>query len=465
MSQESEEQILARQLYAEETEQAVLACMLLYPSEVLEEIVHQEIMEKDFFVPRHKLVFRALIQLHEEGMGIDGTILNRWFVDNKYDKEMDVISFIGTLYGVAALSQNLGSYLFTLAQKRLLREMDNALRLAKQDMLDMPDSATSVLERTESAFTQIWDRVQTKAESDFSVEIQEAGLSMIEHAGKGGGMKGLPTGFKKLDELTKGWESGQLIVLAALTGLGKSAIALSFLRRIVGGQFNAETGNHDLPGRPAKMFSMEMKRPELFPRFYAMETGISLDDLSMGNLGETAQNKVTRAQERMASWPLFIDDTSGMDIDLMRTRLRRAVKKHGVVLAVVDYLQRARSRKYANNKYAEVSYISWALKEMALENGIPIIALAQFNRAAAGKDDEEPNISQLRDSGSIEQDADKVLLLHRHKPGATKRVAKAGLSHYTLIAAKQRNGRQGKVDLDFYGYRMSFEDADEWGTG
>lgn len=467
VSQESEEQLMARQLYAEEIEIAVLGCMLLNPGEVMEEIVHQEIEEADFFVPQHKIVFRAMMELHQEEEGIDGTILHRWFVDNKYDKELDILAFIGTIYGASVITAHLGTYLRKLKDKRLLREMDRTVTDIKRDMLNMPDTSTSVLERAESAFTQIWDRVTARSESEFGMEIQEASLSIFDHADRGGGMRGLPTGFKKMDELTQGWKPGELIVIGARPGRGKSALMLKNIIAIAG-SFNERTGNYDLPGQPVHVETLEMTRGEMYERMYSIMSGVSLNDIMLGNLGESARAKILAARDTMSTWPLSIEDEPHMDIDLLMARAKRMKRTKGIAALFVDYLQLLQSRKYSRDRVNEVAYVTRMLKLIAMENGIPVIALAQLNRKDADKEEVEPHISHLKESGEIEQSANKVILLHQHSASSEahrKRAPKPGVVCCTAIAAKQRNGKMGRVDLDFHAYKVTFEDADEWGMG
>lgn len=467
MSQESEEQLMARQLYSAEAEKAVLGSMLAQPDEVIEEIIAAEAEKDFFFVPSHQIVFRAIMSTYESGEPIEVMIIHQWLADKDYADDVGSPGILAELLTGFANHLSVGSYIRILREKKTLRDLAEEAKARIKDILEMPDSVASVLDRAEKGLGDILERSVIRVESDFGMEIQESSLAIFDHADRGGGMQGLPTGFKKMDELTQGWKPGELIVIGARPGKGKSALMLKNVMAIVG-QFNEQTGSYDLPGQPVDVTTLEMTREEMYERMFSIMSGVSLNDIMLGNLGDAARAKISAARDIMSNWPLHLSDEPHMDVDLLRSRAKRMKRTKGVVALFVDYLQLLQSRKFSRDRVNEVAYVARRLKHIAMENGIPVIALAQLNRKDADKEDVEPHISHLKESGEIEQSANKVILLHQHAATSEahrKRAPKSGVVCCTAIAAKQRNGKMGRVDLDFHAYRVTFESADEWGTG
>lgn len=459
---------MARQLYSPEAEQAVLGSMLSQPDEVIEEVMAAEVDKDFFFVPSNQIVFKAIMGTYGDGEPVEVMIIHQWLADKGYADEVGSPGILAELLTSFANHLNVGSYIRILREKKTLRDLAEEAKARIKDILAMPDSVASVLDRAEKGLGDILERASVRVESDFGMEIQEASLSIFDHADKGGGMQGLPTGFKKMDELTLGWMPGELIVLGARPGKGKSALMLKNIIAVAGGQFNPDNGNYELPGAPVDVITLEMTRDEMYQRLFSIMSGVSLNDIMLGNLGEAARAKISAARDTMSTWPLSIEDEPHMDIDLLRARAKRMKRTKGIVALFVDYLQLLQSRKYARDRVNEVAYVTRMLKRIAMENGIPVIALAQLNRKDADKEEVEPHISHLKESGEIEQSANKVILLHQHSASSEahrKRAPKPGVVCCTAIAAKQRNGKMGRVDLDFHAYRVTFESADEWGTG
>ena len=458
---------MARQLYSVQAEQAVLGSMLSQPDEVIEEIIEGEIEKDFFFVPSNQIVFGAVMATYAAGKPVEAMIIHQWLADKGYAEEVGSPGILAELLTGFGSHHNVGSYIRILREKKTLRDLAEEAKARIKDILEMPDSVASVLDRAEKGLGDILERATIREESDFGMEIQESSLAIFDHADQGGGMQGLPTGFKKLDELTLGWRPGELIVIGARPGKGKSALMLSHVMAIVG-RFNDQTGNHDLPGQPVDVITLEMTRGEMYERLYSIMSGVSLNDIMLGNLGEASRAKIAAARDIMSNWPLHLQDEPNLDVDLLRSRTKRMKRTKGIVALFVDYLQLLQSRKYSRDRVNEVAYVTRTLKKIAMENEIPVIALAQLNRKDADKEEVEPHISHLKESGEIEQSANKVILLHQHSVNSEahrKRAPKSGVVCCTAIAAKQRNGKMGRVDLDFHAYRVTFSEADEWGTG
>lgn len=462
MSKESDDKLQTKALYSQEAEEAVLGCMLSQPDEVILEMVSFPLTEDDFFVPANKVIYRTLVKMHEEGDKIDVMLVHQQLDVDKVAQEVNSPGILAQLLVAFATHLNVRSYALIVRKKAVLRTLLNACSAIVQDATARPDAIAEVLDNAENTiFDTAQQQIVGSDESSFGIEIEEAMLGIMEHADAGGGLRGLPTGFKKLNDLTTGWNPGELIVVAARPGKGKTGLALAFIKTILENKFNVENGTHDIPGDAVQMFSLEMTRQDLYMRFYAMMAGVNLMDIMTGDLTENDRGKIAGAKEKMAYWKFFIDDTPRLDIDLIRSRTRRAKRKHNIAAMVLDYVQLAKSRKYPRDRQNEVAYISGTCKEIARENGIPVIILAQLNRNDATDEEKEPHIANIRDSGAIEQDADKIILLHELKNADRLKRATDSVKHYQAILAKHRNGRQGKVDMDFQAWRVFFTEVDK----
>jgi replicative DNA helicase len=465
---ETEDELMVKALYSAEAEKAVLGCMLAQPGEVIEEAINVPIEEGDFFVPAHQIIFRCLVEMYEEGESIDVMTLNQWLTDRleggrTLAERAGAPGILAEILVGFATHLNVASYFRIVKEKAILRALERVARELKADVIGMPDSVGEVLGRAESALTGVIDSVRYHSDADFGMEIEEAALSILEHADSGGGLRGLPTGFKKMDELTMGWIAGELIVVAARPGKGKTGLMLAFIKTLVENQFNVETASYDIPGRPVQMFSMEMRRTELYMRLYAMKAGVGLTNILTGSIGESERGRIKSAQSAMSRWPIFIDDTPRMDIALLRARARRAVRKNKVTAIFVDYLQLMKSRKYPRDPQNELADISGQLKAIAMENEVPVIALAQLSRKAdEGDKEDEPQMSHIKGSGAIEQDADKIILLHQDTNADRRSKQSDNVKHYKAILAKHRNGKQGSVEMDFQAWKVYFTEADMW---
>ena len=268
-------------------------------------------------------------------------------------------------------------------------------------------------------------------------------LDEIEAAGnRGGEMVGVPTGFTELDELTHGLHGGQLIIVAARPAVGKSTLCVDFAR-------NAAIRYN----KPAILFSLEMGRAEIAMRMLSAETSIPLQNMRKGTLANSDWTKIVAVRAQLNEAPLYIDDSPNLTLVEIRAKCRRLVKQYDLKLIVIDYLQLLTSGKKVESRQQEVSEFSRALKLLAKELDVPVIAISQLNRKSEDTKDKKPEISQLRESGSLEQDADVVILLHREGIGE-KDHPRAGEAD--LILAKQRNGPTGQVTVAFQGQYSRF---------
>ena len=448
-------------LYSAEAEKAVLGCMMAQPAEVINDAT-VALLKEDFFVPAHQEIFGALREMSNSSQAIDTISLHQWLTDRKLAEAVGSPGILAELLVGFATHLNVGSYIRIVKEKSLLRCLQSACSTIVQDIAEMPDSVPAVLDRAESAIFHVTNLGLTNSTVPAREEIDKA-IALIERfQSRKGHLQGLPTGFHRLDEMTAGWKAGEMIVLAARPGQGKTALALTFARRALEERYDEATDAWKKPGHSVGMFSLEMTNEQLMLRLLASYGSESLGRIRSGDLDEHAMQKLRLVAADMREWPLYLDDSSFLTINQLRGKARRMKDRHGIELLVIDYLQllRSESAQAKDNRQNEVAEISRGIKALAKELGIPIIILAQLNRKSE-EARQEPALHNLRESGAIEQDADVVLLLHR--PDAEKdedgNERQAGpVIPYNLIIAKQRNGPTDKLDILFHAPYTRFDD-------
>ncbi|MBP8130862.1 MAG: replicative DNA helicase [Candidatus Hydrogenedentes bacterium] len=417
-----------------EAECAALCCALL-DGDGLESVV--EILGRGdaaFHDRAHQAVYDAVYSLHKEGQPADAVSVVSWLREHGKLDVAGGASSVAELTGAAPTSANAGYYATTVRNRWLLRE---TLALATRAAGDAyqpdadPREVLGILEREALALLERGARNGAVIVETLIDETVNSFQVMLD----AGGLSGLPLGFADIDRLTAGLKPGQVCIVAGRPGTGKTALAL-----------NAALHVADTLRKPVAFFSLEMSRQELMIRMLYTLSGITLRDIENGRI--TPANAGERLRPALAAWkrmPLLIDDTPALDTTEIRSELRRLVRRQGVALAIIDYLQLVRPSARSDSRASEVAEISGALKAAAKECGIPVLALCQLNRQADG---ERPRLSHLRESGAIEQDADLVLLLcpDEKRPN----VVEANI-------AKNRNGRVGKALLLFDKDRQLFK--------
>jgi len=448
-------------LYSAEAEKAVLGCMMAQPAEVINDAT-VALKKEDFFVPAHQEVFGAMREMYNSTQAIDVMTIHQWLTDRKLAEAVGSPGILAELLVGFATHLNVGSYIQIVRDKSLLRSLQLACSTIVQDIADAPDSVPSVLDRAESAIFQVTHQGLTNSTVTAREEIDRA-LKLIEtFQTRKGHLHGLPTGFHKLDEMTAGWKAGEMIVLAARPGQGKTALALTFARHALDQRYDEATDSWKKPGHAVGMFSLEMTNEQLMLRLLAAYGSESLQNIRSGNLDEHSMQKLRMVAADMKEWPLYLDDSSFLTINQLRGKARRMKDRFGIDLLVIDYLQllRSESAQAKDNRQNEVAEISRGIKALAKELAIPIIILAQLNRRSE-ESKGEPALHNLRESGAIEQDADVVLLLHRpdqekDQDGNERPVGP--IIPYSLNIAKQRNGPTDRLDILFHSNYTRFDD-------
>lgn len=436
---------------APELEQAVLGAMMLERNAVNEAI---DILQPDsFYVDAHKRIFDAIQGLFRTDQPIDLLTVTQ---ELKRKGELDVVGgpfYISQLTNKVASSANVQYHARIISQKHILREM---IRISAGTMRDAYDDTTDVfdlLDRTEQEMYAITSGNLKRNYEPMSDLIQDA-IANIENAkNKGDGVSGVPTGFVKMDKLTGGWQRSDMVIVAARPGMGKTAFVLSMARNIAVEHKKA-----------VAVFSLEMSSTQLVTRLIASEAAIGSEKLRKGDLNEQEFALLHQHIARLTNAPIFIDDTPALNIFELRAKCRRLKSQHNVELIIIDYLQlmTAGGDTKGGNREQEISTISRSIKSIAKELDVPIIALSQLSRAVETRGgDKRPMLSDLRESGAIEQDADLVCFLYRPE------YYKIYEDHYgsTLgvgecIVAKHRNGALDTVLLRFIPELAKFADLE-----
>lgn len=422
--------------HSQSAEESVLGALLLDKDAVIAvaEFLHAD----DFYDQRHREIFECAIELYEERVPVDVLTVSERLKKKKSLKSVGGTSFLTGLVNkvpTAAHVEHYGKIVKDAAIKRLL--MASASRLVDFSM-DEGIAADELMDRAESEIFALSQRHLSKSFTLIKDALAESFDRLDELHKQGEGLRGVPSGYKDLDDTLAGMQKSNLLILAARPGVGKTSLALNIAQNLAVKY-----------KRPVGFFSLEMSKEELVDRLLVAQADIDAWRLKTGKLDEEDFTKLSNAMGELAEAPLFIDDTPALSILEMRTKARRLqVENNALDLLVVDYLQLARSRQL-ENRVQEVSEISQGLKNLARELKVPILCLSQLNRAVETRGGQKkPQLSDLRESGSIEQDADVVMFLWREDEENNENII--------LDIAKHRNGPLKSINLFFRGDRIKF---------
>lgn len=423
-------------------EQSALGGMMLSKDAVAD--VVETVRGGDFYVPKHEIIFDALLSLYSHGEPTDVIAVTDELIKTGDLQRAGGADYLHTLTALVPTAANAGFYASIVAERALLRRLVEAgTRIVQMgyagegEVLDLVNNAQAEIYSV-AANDNTEDYVPLNIAVDAAIEDIQAA------SGRDGQFTGVPTGFSGLDQLTNGLHPGQMIIIAARPALGKSTLALDLAR--------AAAIKHNMP---AIFFSLEMGRSEIAMRLMSAEASVPLQSMRKGTLDQRDWTTIASVRGRINDAPLYIDDSPNMTLVEIRAKCRRLKQKVGLRLVVIDYLQLMTSGKRVESRQQEVSEFSRALKLLAKELQVPVIALSQLNRGPEQRADKKPAISDLRESGSIEQDADMVILLHRES-AYEKENPRAGEAD--LIVAKHRNGPTDTVTVAFQGHFSRFTD-------
>jgi len=423
-------------------EQSAIGGMLLSKDAVAD--VVETVRGVDFYIPKHEVIFEAVLTLYSHGEPTDVIAVTDELTKTAQLQRAGGAEYLHTLTGLVPTAANAGYYASIVAEKAVLRRLVEAgTRIVQMGYA----SEGEVVDLVNNAQAEIYGVTGGVEAEDYVplVEAIDTAVDEIERArGRDGEMIGVPTGFSELDELTNGLHGGQLIIVAARPGLGKSTLALDFAR--------AATIK---AGLPSIFFSLEMGRSEIAMRLMSAEGAVPLQNMRKGTLDSRDWTTIASTRGRINDAPLYIDDSPNMTLVEIRAKCRRLKQRQGLKMVIIDYLQLMTSGKRVESRQQEVSEFSRALKLLAKELQVPVIALSQLNRGPEQRADKMPALSDLRESGSIEQDADMVILLHRES-AYERDSPRAGEAD--LIVAKHRNGPTRTITVAFHGHFSRFAD-------
>ena len=423
-----------------EAEQSVLGGMMLSEEAVAEVI---EITSgKDFYTSKHELIFDAIVTLFGRGEPTDVIAVTDQLNKNGNLLKSGGADYLHSLTSYVPTAANASYYAKIVADKAILRRLIEAgTRIAQTGY----DSQGEVEDLVNQAQSEIYKVASTASKDDYvglSDSLEDAIREIESAQNRGGELTGIPSGFTDLDAYTHGLHPGQLVIVAARPAVGKSTFALDIAR-------NAAVKHN----KATIFFSLEMGRAEIAMRMLSAESSIYLQSMRKGTVTESDWTKLAAVRGRINDAPLYIDDSPNMSLVEIRAKCRRLAQQVDLKMVVIDYIQLMSSGKKVESRQQEVSEFSRALKLLAKELQIPVVALSQLNRQTEQSKDKRPEISHLRESGSLEQDADVVILLHREGI-YEKDHPRAGEAD--IILAKQRNGPTGTVVVAFHGQYSRF---------
>jgi len=423
-------------------EQGTLDGMLLSKDAVADVI--EVLRGRDFYLPKHEIIFDAVLNLYSHGEPTDVIAVTDELTKTGLLSRAGGVDYLHTVVGLVPTAASAGHYATIVSDKAVLRRLvDAGTRIANLGYA----SEGEVSDLVNEAQTEIY-QVAGGVEAEDYVPLTDAVTAAVDEIeaarGRDGQMVGVSTGFAELDSLTNGLHKGQLILIAARPALGKSTLALDLAR--------CAAIKHK---EPTILFSLEMGKSEIAMRLLSAETSIPLQKMRKGMIEANDWKTIAATRGRIESAPLYIDDSPNMTLVEIRAKARRLKQRVGLKMIVIDYLQLMTSGKRVESRQQEVSEFSRALKLLAKELQVPVVALSQLNRGPEQRSDRKPQLSDLRESGSLEQDADMVILLHRES-AYEKDNPRAGEAD--LIVAKHRNGPTDTIVVGFQGHYSRFAD-------
>lgn len=427
-----EETLLKRVLpHSVEAEQSVIGSMIMDREAIV--VASEIVTGDDFYSKQYGILFDAMVELNNEGKPVDVVTLQDRLKEKEVPPEVSSLEFIVELVNAVPTSANIKYYANIVAEKATLRkliklneEIANTCYLGKE-------SLEYILEDTEK---RVFDLVQRRNTGDF-VPIREVvmnAMDKIEKASRNNGVvTGIPTGFIDLDYRTAGMQPSDLVLIAARPSMGKTAFVLNIAQHVAFKQ-----------NKSVAIFSLEMSKEQLVNRLFALESQVDSQNIRTGQLNDTEWEKLIETAGVIGKSNLIIDDTPGISIAELRSKCRKYKLEHNLSMIIIDYLQLMSGSSKTDSRQQEISDISRSLKAIARELSVPVIALSQLSRAVEQRPDHRPMLSDLRESGAIEQDADVVMFIYRddyyNHDTEKKDIAE-------IIIAKQRNGPIGTVEL------------------
>jgi replicative DNA helicase len=426
-----------------EAEQSVLGSMLRDNDAAINDVV-TFLRPEHFYADAHRKIFDAIVHLYTTTQKVDTVLLADELKRRGQIEDVGGYGYVGELWDAAPTAANAVHYARIVREKAVLRSLIHTSTEILRDAYDQTQQAEDLLQAAESRIFELSQVGVTGEAVTLEHALKEA-YDQIDARTDGHhiSISGISTGFTDLDEITAGLHNGQMIILAARPSVGKTALALALARNVA---VDA--------GHPVFFCSLEQSRIELAERLLCCQGKVESHKLRKGNLNAEDINKLMTAAGQLGNARVFIDDTPGQSMLRIAANARRLKNRHGIKLVMIDYLQLIEPENRRDPRQEQVAQISRRLKHLARELNLPVVALAQVNRASEDRQDHRPRLADLRESGSLEQDADVVMMLHRpdrYEPGQRE-------GEIEVIVAKQRNGPTGEIVLSYIKQFFRFED-------
>ncbi len=429
-----------------EAEQAVLGSILIDKNAIFK--VADLLVPRDFYSPAHEKIYEVILELYEKRQPIDLLTLTNRLKERELLKDIGGSGYLAELVNRVTTASHVTSYAKSIKDKKVLRDLIRASAEITEDVFEPSHEIEDLMDDIQQKFFSISQRSMPQNFLAVKDELKNAYERIDKlHAG-GERLRGIPTGFFTLDNKLSGLQKSDFIVLGARPSTGKTALALDIAR------------NAGLKGYIVGIFSLEMSREQVIDRILSAESQVPLWHILTGRIKEDVEFQMLQGGlNRLSKASIYIDDSPSLNIVQMRSMARRLQVEHGLDLLIVDYLQLVRPRTNSDNMVAQVTEISRSLKALARELKIPVLAVSQLSRGVEQRDHKIPRLSDLRDSGSIEQDADVVMFIYRKDRdqndmnGPSENVTK-------ILIAKHRNGAIGEVELHFDSERVTFKSID-----
>ncbi len=416
-----------------EAEMCVLASMMLDKEQIGS--IATLIGEKDaFFQADHQIIFERLVEMYQAGKSIDPVIIREELSRRKLLEEIGGTAYLAQIINTVPSAAHGMHYAAIVREKFMLRQLIAAANDTLRDVYSATEGAKIVVDRAEK---RVFDIAQKEVSS--TVQPINAVLQEVWEMITGAGQRGVMTQFHDMDEMLNGLQKGEMIIIAARPSMGKTAIAMNMIEQISADQ-----------QIPAAVFSLEMSKQQLAQRMLCSRGNIDSHKLRKGMLSNEDHQKLAMVVGELAKAPIFVDDSAGLTVLELRAKARRLKREHNIQCMMIDYLQ-LMDDPNGENRQQQISTISRGIKAIARDLMIPVVCLSQLNRASEGRDGHKPRISDLRESGAIEQDADVVMLLHREDYYHQGEDGYQQTNMAEIIVAKQRNGPTGTIELNFDG--------------
>jgi replicative DNA helicase len=431
-----------------EAEEAVLGAMMIDDAAANKAIGLLK-SSNYFYKEAHRKIFEAMLVLSEESNPIDTVSVSNELKKKKSLKSVGGLYYLTGLVDKVPTAANIETYASIVKEKGILRNLISASHYMSKKAFESGEDVATILDEAEQSIFSLTQQKENKLFQHIQPILTEAIKNLEKMQSKKGSVVGVPSGIIDLDNVTAGFRKSDLIVIAGRPSMGKTALALSVAR------------NAALESKvPTAIFSLEMSSDQLAQRLLSSEARIDGQKARTGRLQPARWKDITLASGKLADAPLFIDDTPALSILDLRSRARRLKREENIELIIVDYLQLMQGPRRSENRQQEISSITQSLKALAKELDIPVIALSQLSRAVESRTDKRPVLSDLRESGAIEQDADVVIFLYRPFVYDDKKVDQKGLAY--LIVAKQRSGPTRTVKATFIDTYARFENYTDW---